>query len=163
MRRGIVLFLGAALGCAKAEPPPPPPPPAVDTASVTQAVGDFLSRFTAAEKASNVDSVLALYTPEARIDVQGMPAMLGRAALDAAMRPMFASRTITDFQFTPTETVVVSNDHALQAGAFMETYVEKKKTSVEHGRYAGSIVKGSDGQWRFGYLMAIIDSTVAGR
>ena len=165
MRRGIVLLLGAAFACAKAEPPPPPPPaaPAVDTAGVTQAAADFLTRFSAAETSGSVDSILAMYTDDARLDVQGMPSMEGKAGLEAVLRPMSASRTITDIKLTPNETAVISNDLVLQGGTFMETYVEKKKTSVEHGRYASSIVKGSDGQWRFGYLMAIIDSTVAGR
>ena len=165
MRRGTVLLLGAALACAKAEPPPPPPPatPAVDTAAVTQAAADFGARFAAAEKSGNADSVFAMYAADVRLDVQGMPPIVGRAALDAAVRPMFGTRTITDMQLAPNETAVVSNDLVLQGGTFTETYVEKKKTRVEHGRYASSIVRGSDGQWRFGYLMAIIDSTVAGR
>ena len=165
MRRGTVLLLGAALACAKAEPPPPPPPapPTVDTAGVTQAVADFLSRFSAAGKSGSADSILAMYTPDARLDVQGMPAIDGRAALDAVIRPMAASRTITGMKLMPNETAVVSNELVLQGGTFAETYVEKKKTSVEHGRYASTIAKGSDGQWRFGYLMAIVDSTVTGR
>jgi uncharacterized protein (TIGR02246 family) len=165
MRRGTVLLLGAALACAKAEPPPPPPPapPALDTAAVTQAAADFRARFAAAEKSGTADSVFALYTDDVRLDVQGMPPIVGRAALDAVIRPMYGTRRITDMQLLPNETAVVSNDLVLQGGTFAETYVEKKKTMVEHGRYASSIVKGNDGQWRFGYLMAIIDSTVAGR
>ena len=107
---------------------------ALDTAGVTQAVADFLSRFSAAEKSGSADSILAMYTPDARLDVQGMPAIDGRAALDAVIRPMAASRTITDMKLMPNETAVVSNELVLQGGTFAETYVEKKKTSVAPSR-----------------------------
>lgn len=163
MRRGTVLLLGAALACAKAEPPPPPPPPAVDTAGVTQAAADLWDRAVTADTANNIDAFLALFTDDVRLDLQGMPPVLGRAAADSLLRPMFAMRDYLDLSPAPHTTVVVSNDLVLQGGNYTETYVEKKKTNVEHGRFAASIARGTDGQWRVAYMMTIIDSTVARR
>lgn len=160
MRTGLAVLLGAALACAKAEPPPPPPPPAVDTVAVTQAVADLWTRFATADTAGNVDAILGMFAENVRLDVQGFPPILGRAAFDSVARPMFAARKFTDLTINANTTVVVSNDLALQGGTYTETYIEKKKTSTEFGRFASSIARGADGQWRIGYWMAIIDSTV---
>ena len=163
MRRGIVLLLGAALGCAKAEPPPPPPPPAVDTAGVTQAAADLWNRFITADTADNADGLIALFADDVRVDLQGAPPMVGKPAFEAVYRPMIAARNYTDARINAHTTVVVSNDLVLQGGDYSETYEEKKKTSTEYGRFATSLVRGTDGQWRITYLMGLIDSTVARR
>jgi uncharacterized protein (TIGR02246 family) len=160
MRIGLAVLLGAALACAKAEPPPPPPPPAIDSAGVTQAAADLWNRYATADTTGNVDAVLALYTDDARLDIQGMPPIVGRAALDSVIRPMSSTRRITAFSISPVTTLVVSNDLVLQGGTFMETFVENKKMRTEYGRFASSIAHGADGQWRIAYLMGIIDSTV---
>ena len=163
MRRGIVLLLGATLACAKAEPPPPPPPPAVDTAGVTQAATDLWNRFVTADTADNADGLVALFADDVRVDLQGAPPMLGKAAFEATYRPMIAPRNYTDARINAHTTLVVSNDLVLQGGVYAETYEEKKKVSTEYGRFATSLVRGADGQWRIAYLMGIIDSTVARR
>jgi uncharacterized protein (TIGR02246 family) len=132
----------------------------VDTVAVTQAVGDLWTRFVTADTAGNVDAFLGLFAEDVRLDVQGFPPIIGKAAFDSVARPMFAARKFTDLTVNANTTVVVSNDLALQGGTYTETYIEKKKTSTEFGRYASSIARGADGQWRISYWMAIIDSTV---
>jgi uncharacterized protein (TIGR02246 family) len=163
MQRGTVLLVGTVLACAKAEPPPPPPPPAVDTVAATQGVADFWARWSRTLTDSTAEAYAALYADDARLDIQGVPAVVGKAALEAVVRPMFAGRDYTGAEASPHTTVVVSNDLVLQGGTFTETYVEGKKTSVEHGRFAASIARSPDGTWRFAYVMGIVDSTVARR
>jgi len=36
----------------------------------------------------------------------------------------------------------------------------KKGEMTDYGRYAVAVVKDADGQWRWAYLMAMVDSTV---
>ncbi len=157
-----VLGLAVLVACAQPAPAPPSAP-AVDTAAVTQAVGDLWNRMNTAIAAGNVDAFLADFDPDIRLDVQGFPPILGRAAFDSVARPIFAARDYAGFQPAPTTTIVVSNDLALQGGTYTETYVENKKTQTEYGRYATSAGRGADGQWHVLYWMAIVDSTVAAR
>ena len=163
MRVWIAVFLGAAMACAKAEPPPPAAP-AVDTVAVNQGLDDLWARWSRTLIDSNTaEGYAALYADDARLDAQGIPPILGRAALETVVRPMFAARDYIGAESNRHTTLVVNNDLALQGGTFIETYVENKKTLAEYGRFAGSIARGSDGQWRFVYIFAVVDSTVAGR
>lgn len=164
MRTGIAVLFGAALACAKAEPPPPPPgPPPIDEAAAKAGVDALWAGIITADTAANADAFMTYFADDARIDVQGFPAMVGKAAIEQALRPIFAVRKPTAFLVTPHTTTVISNELAYQGGTFSETYVEKKKTSTEYGRFIAAMTKGADGQWKFGYYMAIIDSTVAAR
>lgn len=159
-----VLVLGALGACDKPAPPAPPPgPPPIDEAAAKQGVAALWAKTITADTAGNVEAFLALFTETARIDLQGFPAMVGRAGIDSALRPMFAMRDPLTFEPTPNLTTVVSNDLVYQGGTFVETYIEKKKTYTEYGRYAGAAARGADGEWRFTYWMAIIDSTVGGK
>lgn len=162
MRSAFGLFAFAAAAACTQPAPAPPAVPSVDTAAVSQAVGDLWTRISAAVLADNYEAFSAEYATDVRIDAQGFPAILSRAALDSLARPMFAARHYTAYTPMPHTTVVVSNDLVLQGGTYTETYVENKKTSTEYGRFAGSIGR-TDSQWRFLYLMLIVDSTVAAR
>jgi len=156
-----VLVLGALGACGKPAPPAPPPgPPPIDEAVAKQGVDALWAKAITADTAGSVDVFMGLWTDNARVDVQGIPAMVGRAEIEAAFRPMFAARRATAFQRTPTQTLVVSNDLVYQGGSYAETFVENKKTSTEYGRYATALARGTDGEWRIAYWMAIIDSTV---
>jgi uncharacterized protein (TIGR02246 family) len=156
-----VLVLGALGACSKAAPPAPPPgPPPIDEAAAKQAVDALWAKVITADTAGNVDAFLALFAETVQLDVQGFPAIVGRAAMDSTLRPMFAARDFIGFQRAPNLTMVVSNDLVYEGGTYAETYIEKKKTHTEYGRYATAAARGADGEWRVGYWMAIIDSTV---
>ena len=66
-----------------------------------------------------------------------------------------------DASATPNTTIAVSNDLALQSGAYMERYTVKgqKGEMTDWGRYASSMVRGTDGNWRWSYIMTFTDST----
>lgn len=156
-----VLILGALGACNKPAPPAPPTgPPPIDEAAAKQGVDALWAKVTTADTAGNADAFVALFTETTRLDIQGSPAIVGRAALDSALRPMFAMRDFVAFQRAPNLTTVVSNDLVYEGGTYAETYVEKKKTHTEYGRYATAAARGADGEWRVAYWMAIIDSTV---
>jgi uncharacterized protein (TIGR02246 family) len=155
--------MAIALACAPPAVEPAAAPPAIDTAGVTQAIADLWSRMATADTANNPDGVLALYSADARVDAPGTPAMIGRAAIDSTLRPMYAMRDYTSLVITPAGTTVLSNVLVYQRGTYTESYIEKKKSSTEYGRYATGLVKEADGQWRITYMMAFPDSTVQRR
>ena len=164
-RTAAVLALATLAGCNKPAPPPPPPPgpPPIDEAAAKQGVDALWARSVTADTSGNVDSFMTLFTADARLDIQGLPAMVGKAEIDKTVRPVFAMRKATAYTPVAHTTTVVSNDLVYQGGAYTETYVEKQKSHAEHGRFITARVKGADGQWRVAYYMAIIDSTVAAR
>ena len=163
MRRSAAVTVLLLAACQPTSPPVPPPPPPIDEAAATQALAAFWDRFAATQIAGNVDEYLALFDPDVTLDAQGIPTIAGRAALDSVLRPIFSSGQVTAFTVTPSKTRVASNDLVLQSGKYVETSVVQGKTGVEYARYATSVSRGSDGQWRIIYWMTIHDSVVAER
>ena len=153
----------AVLACApRAEQGTATAQAAVDTAAVTGAVREMWAGFILADTAGNFDGLLDLYDENALVETPGFPPLAGRAAIDAALRPMFAQRDVQDLTVTPFTTVTVRNDLAYDAGAFVETYAESGKPAMtEYGRYTSGFRKDAGGRWRLAYIMAFPDSTVA--
>src|SRR5262245_13156522 len=110
MRSTLVVLALALAGCNTPAPAPPPAPPPIDQAAVNQAVTDLWNRIIAADTANNVDAFLAEFANDVRLDIQGMPAVIGKTAFDSVARPTFASRDYTSLTYSPYSTVVVSND-----------------------------------------------------
>jgi len=149
--------LALAAACAQ----PAPAPPAVDIAAGEQAIAAYWTAYTDAAITENVDAAMALFTENPLLDAKGMPPIMGREALDAALRPIWQDVDIQSFEVTPGYTHVVSNDLVHQAGSFIESFEREGSTAVEFGRYAMALERGADGQWRAGYLMAFADSMVS--
>jgi uncharacterized protein (TIGR02246 family) len=160
-----VLALAILAGCNKPAPPPPPPPgpPPIDEAAAKSGVEALWASFVVADTADNFDANAALYSDDIVVDLQGSPTIMGKAAWEAVLKPMVAARNVTSSTPSPHTTWVINNDLVYQGGNYTETYVEKKKTKTEYIRYISAMRKGADGKWRFAYLMAITDSTVAAR
>ena len=163
MRSSAVFAVVVLAGCKAPAPLPPGAPPPVDEAAVTQALVAFWDRFAAAQVTGNVDEYLAMFAPDITLDAPAIPTIAGRAKLDSVIRPIFSSGKVTAFAVKPTKTLVVTNDLVLQSGSYVETSIVQGKTGVEYARYATSVSRGSDGQWRIAYWMTIHDSIVAGR
>lgn len=155
---GIVLAACAQPAPEAAEPAAP----AVDTAAVLAGVADMWARWAVADTAGDVAALVGLIEEDARLDIKGMPAVLGRAAAEAVMAGAFEQMDYVEASVAPTMTVALSNDLAHQAGTYMERYTAKGQTGemTDYGRYAVALVRGADGQWRWGYMMAFADSTV---
>lgn len=149
----------ALVACTKPAPEQPAQP-AVDSAAVISEVGNFWQRYIIADTSGNFEAIVAMWDDSARADVRGAPVLLGRAAVRAFVEPIYKMTKYTAMNVIPDMTIPVSNGMAYQNGSFIETSTSQGKSSTEYGRFAAAFVKGSDGQWRIGYLMAFSDSVV---
>src|SRR5262245_43767993 len=158
--RAFTVIAVVLLAACKSPPPPPPAPPPINEAAVKSALVAFWDRFATAQIAGKVDDYLGMFLPDVTLDVQGASPIAGRVALDSVVRPAFASGKVMAFSITPMKTTVVSNDLVLQGGSYVEAVVVQGRKSIEYARYATSVVRGSDGQWRIAYWMSVHDSVV---
>lgn len=159
----LVSGLGLALtiaACAKPADQTAAAPPAVDSAAVKAGAAGLWTRWTAAALAGSADSLAMLVSDSARLDFRGIPPMIGREAFRAVAAPLFAANKYTALSVVPEMTEAISNDLVYETGDITETYTTNGKTQTEYGRYAAALVKGTDGQWRVGYLIGFADSTV---
>lgn len=142
--------------------PAPPAVVAVDSAAVSAGVADLWAKWVAADTVEDLEAQLALTTDAVRFDVKGMPPMVGRESARATLAPLYAQVDYLEAVITPVTTTAVSNDLAYQYGSYAERYTMKGQPGemTDHSRYAAAAVKGSDGQWRWAYIMAFTDSTV---
>ncbi|HEV8357019.1 MAG TPA: hypothetical protein VGQ17_09675 [Gemmatimonadales bacterium] len=163
---GLALLLTLA-ACAPRPAPVDEKPlaAAVDSAAVKAAVAGLWQKMIASDTAEDVAGVAALISEKGRFDERGVPPMLGRAAWQATAEPAMKGRDVMAFSVRPEMTMAITNDLAYELGTYSETSMDRKtkKTSTDYGRYATAIGKEPDGQWRFSYLMAFVDSTVAVR
>jgi len=134
--------------------------PAIDSAAVTAAATDFWQRRGQNVLANDTTAWLGMVDDSIRVDSRGLPPLIGKAALAAAFMPVMRTTKYTGFNVTPDMTIPVSNEAVYQNGNYMEASTSGGKSQTEYGRYAVAIVKGADGQWRMGYIMAFSDSVV---
>jgi uncharacterized protein (TIGR02246 family) len=158
------LTVAAALAaCAPKEAPAPAASaPAVDTAAVVAGIADTWATWAAADTAENLAAIAELMTEDARMDAKGMAPLIGRAAAQAAMTELYSQVNYLEASSRPDFTVAISNELAHQMGTYVERYTMKgqKGEMTDYGRYASATVKGADGQWRWAYMMTMVDSTV---
>ncbi|HEX4932523.1 MAG TPA: hypothetical protein VFV33_05035 [Gemmatimonadaceae bacterium] len=159
----ILLLLASSLtACGSAEERAPASPTvAVDTAAVRAGVDDLWAKWAAADTAEDLDAILALATEDVRLDIRGVPPMVRRDSARTVMRPMYAQLDYLEASASPRSTVAITNALAHQTGTYRERYTMKGERGerTDHGRYAAALVKGDDGQWRWAYMMAMVDST----
>lgn len=160
------LFVGALsalilAACAPKEAPVATTP-AVDTAAALAGVAELWTKWAVADTADDLDGVLALMAEDGRIDIKGFPPLIGREGARAVMAPLYAQVNYLEASVTPQMTVAISNELVHQTGTYMERYTMKGQAGemTDYARYAAAIVKGGDGQWRWQYMMGIVDSTV---
>lgn len=146
--------------CAKPAEQTAAAPAAVDSAAVRAGVADLWQKWIAADTTANIETLAALVDDSVRIDGRGMPPVLGRAAWRAMLEATFKAAKPTSMTITPGGTFPVSNELAYEFGDYTEGSTAGGKHMMDHGRYAAALVKGADGQWRIGYIMAFADSTV---
>jgi len=163
--RRSVLWLSPLWAAACTQPAPQAAAPTVDSTAVRNAVSNFLASWVTADTSGNVAALTALLADSVRIDVRGAPVLMGRAAAQAFMEPMYKANRYTSVEFMPDMTIPVSNDLAYQNGSYREgvtsTNPKMAKPMMDYGRYAMAVRKDADGQWRMTYIMVFSDSTVA--
>ena len=137
-------------------------PPVVDSAAVRAAVADLWVRWSGADTAGNVAAIVEMVTDSVRVDIPGMPPILGRASWKAAAEAMYRQFKYDALNMVPEQTLAVSNELAYQRGSFHQGNTDRSgKRSMEYERYATAIRKDADGKWRLAYWMAFTDSTIA--
>ena len=155
----LALTLSIA-ACAKPAEQTAAAPAAVDSAAVTAAVADLWQRWIVADTSGNVDALVSMVTDSVRVDLRGMPPMLGRAAWKAGAEASYKAAKYTAMTIMPNMTVAVTNELAYQTGDYTEGATAAGKSTMDYGRFAGAIRKDADGQWRIAYIMVFADSTV---
>lgn len=131
-----------------------------DTAAARTALDGLWAQYSAAAVAGDVAGVTGLYGEDARLDVPGMPTVIGQEALRSAVTAELGSRTFSGLVVTPVTTLAPDSLTIHQIGSYAESYQEKgKRAQTDYGRYLSSVVRQADGQWRIAYLMAFVDST----
>lgn len=135
--------------------------PAVDSAAVIAAATNFWQRYGEAVLANDTTAIMGFVDDSARIDARGMPPLIGKAAVQAQFSPIWKVTKYTAFTVTPDMTIPVSNELVYQNGTYIEAMTANGKATTDYGRYASALVRGPDGQWRVGYIMAFADSIVA--
>ena len=134
--------------------------PAIDSAAVTTAATSFWQRYGQIVIANDTAAWTTMMDDSVRVDARGLPPMIGKAAVAAQFLPLWRGVTYTGFNVTPDMTIPISNEAVYQNGTYTEASTSGGKSQTDYGRFAAAIVKGADGQWRLGYIMAFSDSIV---
>jgi ketosteroid isomerase-like protein len=160
---GTLLLAATLTACAPKEAPATAAAaPAVDTAAVVAGANDLWAKWAVADTAENLAAIMELMAEDGRMDAKGMAPLIGRAAAQAAMTDLYGKVNYLEASSRPDFTVAISNELAHQMGTYLERYTMKgqKGEMTDYGRYAVAAVKDTDGQWRWAYMMAMVDSTV---
>jgi uncharacterized protein (TIGR02246 family) len=155
-----VLLAAVLAACAPKAEEQAAGPVAVDSAAVVSAAAAYWPRWIAAVTSGDMATMGGLLSDSVRLDIKGLPPMLGRAGFVATFEPLMKTMKVDSETVTPEQTTAISNELAYQTGDYVETMTAEGKTQTEYGRYAAAIAKGADGQWRLSYVMAFADSLV---
>lgn len=105
-------------------------------------------RSVAAMLAGDLNGSLANYADSAVVMMPMMPAMHGRAAIEAGFKGMMESMKINAVTFT-TQDVIASGDLAVETGAFnMTSTMKGAKAMNEKGKYLTIWKRQGDGTWK---------------
>jgi ketosteroid isomerase-like protein len=151
--------LAAACSPAERQQAAAPAPP--DTAATRAAIQSLLDDYAMAAKAADVAGVVNLYTDNATMVEYGLPSLTGHAAMEAAYTGVFGLLKIMNVTIPVTSAMVPGPGLASALGTYSETLDSAGTVSEMWGRWAGSFVQDSTGQWRITFLMAFPDSVKA--
>lgn len=145
MRHPVRLLAVLACALAACQAAPKPLSPADETA--IRATSDA---FTAAANAGNVDGLSALYTSDAAIHPDLMPAAVGAEAIRKLWTDMTAAVRVT---IAPTITQVKgAGDMAWMSGTYHVAYAMKDSTlaapPAEDGKFLEVLMRQGDGSWK---------------
>ncbi len=140
-----LLLLAFTAACTQA----PPTPPDTHDADV-QSLKDTEAAWSKAMEAKDFDKGMTYYADDASLLIANAPAMNGKDAIRAAMKPMFDDPSFAlSFQASRIE-VARSGDLGYTQGAYTMTFTEpgKKKPITDKGKYVTAYKKQADGTWK---------------
>jgi uncharacterized protein (TIGR02246 family) len=121
-----------------------------DTTADAQAIKDNEATWVKDWQAKDPDKIVAHYSPDAALLVNGMPAMKGSDAIKSGIGTMLKDPHLS-LTFTPTVVVIAQGDDiAYTQGVYTMTYTEPKTgmTLIEKGKYVTVYKKQEDGSWK---------------
>ena len=141
--RSVVIVAASLVvlaGCAKTAPP------AADAAADETAIRAINPAWFKAYNAGDADGITALYSEDAVLNIPGVPAVRGRAAIrEAYVKDMAASAAggLTDIQ-GPSGEFGVSGDLGWEWNTY--TVTDKSGTTVDTGKYV-TVYGKQNGKW----------------
>jgi uncharacterized protein (TIGR02246 family) len=141
----LVLLLSLA-ACTQAPPPAPPDTRAADQ----KAILDVETAWSADMNSKDLDKMVSHYADDAILMLPDMPAMKGKDAIRAGLKPMLADKNFA-LGFVPTAVEASKGgDLAYSYGTYTSTMTnpKTKKPVTEHGKYATVYRKQADGSWK---------------
>ncbi len=130
---------------------PAPPPPAPDTREAdARAIRDFEAAAVQADASRDVEKFTAFYANDASLFMPGAPVINGKAAIEAALKPMLADKNFSLTFASDKVDVAKSSDLAYSQGAYTMTMTapKTKKVLTEKGKYVTVFKKQADGSWK---------------
>lgn len=123
-------------------------PSAEEIAAVRTAIDAANAVTVAALNAGDVAKMLTNYTDDAVLMLPNAPAMRGHAGMDAGIKAMMETVTISDVKVT-VEDVMLSGDIAVETGSNEMTLTPKGgKPMVDKGKYVVIWKRQADGSWK---------------
>jgi uncharacterized protein (TIGR02246 family) len=123
-------------------------PAAEDPAMVRSTIDAANAKAVAGMMANDATAASVNYADDAVMMMNGMPAMRGKPAIEAGMKGMMESMSITAAKFT-TDEVMVAGDMAIETGTYTMTMQPKGgKAMDDKGKYMTIWKKQADGSWK---------------
>lgn len=124
-------------------------PPVVDVAAVRQSIARGDSMWADAFKRGDAAGVAALYTDDAMVLMTSVPAMRGRAAIEAGNAKMMPGMGVKDVKIS-VDDVEVHGDVAIETGKYEFTLQPPGATAptVDTGTYVAVWKRQADGSWK---------------
>ena len=123
-------------------------PSAADIAAARTAIEAANTDAMAAMVAGDVARWASHYTDDAIMMLPNAPAMRGRAEMEAGVKAMLATMSVSDMRFT-TEDVLLAGDIAVETGSNEMTITPKGgKAMVDKGKYLTTWKRQADGSWK---------------
>jgi uncharacterized protein (TIGR02246 family) len=137
----LLTLLGLALAACRAAP-------AVDAAAEADRIRTLDHQWLAAEARRDFAGMMAIYAPDAREMLPGMPAVVGRDSIEALFRAVHARFPRFVHRFVPdTIAVAASGDLAVVRGRYRFAPDSLKPDEQEVGKFVG-VWQREGGLWR---------------
>ena len=122
--------------------------PAAEVAAVQRSIDSSLAKFAVAITTGDTAGMLSIYTDDAVVMPQGMPAVRGRAAVSQYNAGMFSMFTVSNASFSTTD-LIVAGDYAIESGIYRMTMKPKTGPAMpDTGKYISVWRRQSDGSWK---------------
>jgi ketosteroid isomerase-like protein len=160
----VLLAVSALAACAPGDKAAVATATKPDTAALSAELASILPPYRAAILAGDARALNALYTDSAVVELTGIPTEVGRAAIMTTDSAQFAKGKPAEWNSTVRSTVPLAPGSVAQTGSWSDMTVVKGGMKMRRaGRWIAGFLKGTDGNWRINYLMAMTDSTTTSK